>query len=939
MARPVSDKPKAFKVLSDFLQSLKFEDLEEGFSTYEKISHQLGENDRYVLNVFFKLASLAINRGEVYFALRFENLVQTSRTIWDNSYAALKSEERKLIQNQIAQKKRALTAEQKRFIELFHDAIKVKKFTKKIEDFMWACQRTDIKYRSEHLKKCLFVYIEISQRYSANDKVSLEIFFAFSSIAIAVYYSFFAQEYYSLINSPRTVWASRYQALADHQKQRLGPEIEQKRKAVNVNLPPKAPDIPEGKKSPPNRKQQEFSKLFDRFMAKRNKEVTSEMNEFIEKLTPSQLRDCLSSYFERNPDTSEFSSYVFFSLLAWAISKGEPYFALKYEALIQTQGSIWSKHFTVLSENHQKPQVRERIKLKKKEARILDYLKLAYFQKHYKDIANLKELQAFGPKYDTQSREMLDRILSEAQLAYKLVYSSKSDRSSRITNLVKSFDDLANLFQAQKDDLLLLSMLKWCRESRSVSRLIRGEFYWYGVGILYLHAIRSSPEAYKKSGHTDYNRMGFNDEEKLFFFGGVATDEKVGYAIYRSDFEFRFRDMVYITRSPEDFTKYSKAHLELLAFADARNMSLAPMIEAELVRDLIKQQKGNVSTKRITVRSKLPINRGKLPFELLLGQSVGDYTIVWQDEKEDAIYLELNGLERILFIVDSDRLAEIYDDASFRGVLWERTRHLLPLIELFYKACSYLPDLLTGGFAGLVKAILIDVIVGKIAGDSVAAQIVLGAIAGKGIDMAEAGLRNVGRATTQVEKQLLHNTTDAIQVEQRNVSNAAKAVRKVEEAAESQASRGLSSAATGSLGRNSPLQPPPLDILAGGDDWRQLILPKGTKLYAVGPPGKTPIKWGAFKEEGLIEYIRGNQWDPKWGKIPDAQGKIKFVEYSIEITEPTSVWASEVSKQPALGMPSLGKYKGKEAQKIQYWRPDGLGKAKEERILALEVID
>ena len=60
MARPESDKPKSFKPLSDFLESLKFEELRDCLSTYVTVSTHYADNDRYVLDVFFKLASLAL---------------------------------------------------------------------------------------------------------------------------------------------------------------------------------------------------------------------------------------------------------------------------------------------------------------------------------------------------------------------------------------------------------------------------------------------------------------------------------------------------------------------------------------------------------------------------------------------------------------------------------------------------------------------------------------------------------------------------------------------------------------------------------------------------------------------------------------------------------------------------------------------------------------
>jgi RHS repeat-associated protein len=124
-----------------------------------------------------------------------------------------------------------------------------------------------------------------------------------------------------------------------------------------------------------------------------------------------------------------------------------------------------------------------------------------------------------------------------------------------------------------------------------------------------------------------------------------------------------------------------------------------------------------------------------------------------------------------------------------------------------------------------------------------------------------------------------------------------------------------------------PIPPPP----GTGEGWKRVTLPAGTKLYGLGGPDKPALRWGAFREEDLISYVRGNQWDPAWGLV--AGKAAEYVEYSVRLTAPLRVWASKVATQKHLGMPHLGVRMGKPAQKIQYFSGEGLGPAKVERVL------
>lgn len=782
-------KPGAFKSLADFLKTLNKDEIEKCLLKYQVIlsppSPQYSAKDKYVLDVFFQLAHLAITKDK-YLALRFEVLFQVQKSFWLDSYGTLSSNRKGELRKQIAQIKRYLQPWERKFIVLF--ARNTKFGNTELEKFLYECAKTkDRLQRFEKLKGCLLVYIEMSLQYPPDNEKSISTFFAFSLFTITHDYGFFAQQYWSWVSTPSTVWASRYAALDKlHAEGKLNKElldraIQEKRKAVKVDIEPRNADLPEARKAPQTKKQQEFSRVLDRFMNRRDKAATNELNKFIDALTAKELGDCLLLFLEQSIDNNNNSRYVFFSLLAWAITKGEPYFALKYEWLIHSPGTLWNKWYAELDERHQKVQLDERISIKKtQQARILDHLQFAYFQKYQKDPASLKVLQAFEPVSDSKNQALLNQILNKAEHAY---------RTNLMNDLLQSFDELANLFQSQNNGLLLLTMIKWCRESKNLDAVVRGEFYWYGVGILYLLVIRSHNVAYgydEEDSEKDAKR-GFNDKERLFFLDGDAADVKVGIPHYRGDFEFRLRDMMLIRKSPTDFTNMSRAHLELLVFGKSLNIDLASMVEAELVSHLIEEQRGSahLSTIRIPVTSRLAINAGSTRL-FQLGQSLGNYTIIWWDKLSGATYLERNGLERVLFTAYSEKLTDLADEDAVAGELWRRTRHLLPIIELFYQACNYLPALLTGGFTGIVKEIVEDLLVSAIAprvfGDSVTGLIATSILVGRVSDAAVDASRGLTRGTTrQISRQMLDRGTDIFEAQERGISHAAKGATQVEE--------------------------------------------------------------------------------------------------------------------------------------------------------------
>jgi len=106
---------------------------------------------------------------------------------------------------------------------------------------------------------------------------------------------------------------------------------------------------------------------------------------------------------------------------------------------------------------------------------------------------------------------------------------------------------------------------------------------------------------------------------------------------------------------------------------------------------------------------------------------------------------------------------------------------------------------------------------------------------------------------------------------------------------------------------------------------RLVNVPEGRELYAAGPDGKSRMDWGAFEENDLGWYFRGNQLDPSWySKSP--QNRVPIYEYRIVVGAGVRAVMSKVASQR--GAPARP-----EPAKFQFYCPVGLGAPARGRLL------
>lgn len=102
-------------------------------------------------------------------------------------------------------------------------------------------------------------------------------------------------------------------------------------------------------------------------------------------------------------------------------------------------------------------------------------------------------------------------------------------------------------------------------------------------------------------------------------------------------------------------------------------------------------------------------------------------------------------------------------------------------------------------------------------------------------------------------------------------------------------------------------------------------IPEGRELFAAGPEGKERMDWGAFEENDLGWYFRGNQLDPSW-YAGRPQERIPIYEYKAVVRTGVRAVMSKVTLQP--GAPER-----LEPAKFQFYSPMGLGVPVKGRLL------
>jgi hypothetical protein len=700
--------------LDAFIKSLSAGEADACISAYFKASsdptRSYSRSDKQSLGVFAALALAALDRGDPLYAVRFEALVLAAGTAWQERFNALEPAQQKKLSTRATQRIKGLSPSQRQFLTLYHQSIRtghtgpVEKFIDKLE------------FREAHA--CLLAYMEASLRYTPEHERSLLVFYGVSILVIRKGDGDFVRQYRKLVATTGSLWQLRWVALNPHFRNELEKELAAKALKANLiagghgkNAMPVSVTTP-----PPDRLRadatrsdvpssstvkRKFLVLFAKFMSPNGgaKAKHTAVTEFIFAQKPLALRDCLAAYLEASeqyPDDSVPSLYIFWGITSRLVNLGTAYEALKLDWLINTPGTLVAKRFIALAADGERKTLAKEIELKLLKRHILDDLKLAYYKIHHAD-ADLASLRRFEPEVDPSVRE----AVRSAAMDCDRTFGQRDKEAFKTT-----FAAWAKLMHAQTDTLVHLAMLKWCRQAIEITALLRSELYWCGVLALQINARTRYPEVYDR---------GLGAEEKEFLL-----DPKLVTQVYRFDFERRLELVFWKRVSPAQLLEVAEAHVMLLYLAQKMGFILVAMDEAKDIHDKLHRLGTKKPKSRDDIR--IPIASRGSAQKLALGDTVGKLWIIWWDRKHSHVFVEMEGCGRVLFRLDSyltlGRLK--YEDATY-GQIWRNTEHLLVVISGFYRLMGYLPDLVSGGFAGLVTSVVTDLMV-----DAVAEQAGLG---------------------------------------------------------------------------------------------------------------------------------------------------------------------------------------------------------------------
>ncbi len=702
--------PAAYKPLSGYIKGLPFDALRECFLVYFDLSKDYTGRDEHKrsLKIFFELSSAAIQKRDTYFALRFDALVRFEPTIWHSLYAELDPTLQRELSRQIRRQKAALSPIQKAFLDKFDSYMKLRTMEQEKRLANWLGKL--LKFNPLH--DCLLAYVEASQRFPDNDKNSITVFYGLSFQTLGLGSSTFAAEYASLVHSKDTVWKRRYDVLESWQRDKLDSAIREKKQATiekkgivqgkevtafekyTVPAAPLAsPQLEEPRQIlPPTQTQREFLAKFQKFMDSRDA-TPVDLSEYIFKLKrqhrAEQLAECLEAYLQASikyADKDDRSLYVFFGTASLAVEENDAYYAFKFNNWIQTPKTTCARRFLALKPEQQ-ASLRTDIDRKLEHPRILDSLKLTYLQKQKKE-PKLQDLRNFEFVNSPEQFALLSNALDKCSRTFDL---------HRADDFAAGFDALAKLLMEQKDQLLFVTWLNRCRKARGLATVLRHQLYWYGVGILYIKALLDQPALYKD---------GFTAEEKQFFFDDADTADP-----YFADFAARLEYLWTHHGGPDAFSQAITAYCQLLLFAHQIGAGFVPFVETAQIQglvELVRKEKGQKFLNEI----RIPINsRYYRDKTVTINETVGKVFIVWSDRSRT--YVEHEGFEGVLFLVDYNWLGRVFDSDAVWGEIYRSTKYLLTAIPLLFEILGYLPDLVSGGVTGLAKSIFINIAIEK----------------------------------------------------------------------------------------------------------------------------------------------------------------------------------------------------------------------------------
>jgi hypothetical protein len=672
------------------------------FAASSDPAYHYSRTDKKSLGVFAALAFVAVDRGEPLYAVRFDALVHAETTLWRERFTALDPGQQGRLATRAKQLQKALSRPQREILRMLPEAVRTGR-TGEMEQYV----DRKLDFREAH--GCLLAYLEASLRHPADNQRSLQVFAGLSILTIRKGDADFVQQYRRLVGTAGTTWSLRWGALEQYYRDKVNEELASRPlevKLIEVGKTPGTMPISVVTPSPgrlradatrrdaakPTEISRKLVALFDAYMTPggdhRAKKVA--LTEFIFAQKLPGARECLAAYLEastRYPADSEPSLYIFWGTASRLINLGKAYEALKLDQLRKTPGTLVAQRFAALPETWRTRLEGEIATLTAtRTRRILDDVKLEYWKRNRAD-ADLAALRAFEADVDASHRDAVRGAARACDRTYR-------QRDAKA--FADAFDAWTDLMHAQTDPLVLVTMLKWCRELVEITPALRSELYWYGVLGLQVAGLVRYPEVYDR---------GLSQEEKDFFLHPSLVPQG-----YRFDFERRLELAWWKRASKTQLRDVSRAHALLLYLAQKLGFTLVAMDGAEKIREKLLQLKAEKSKDfddiRIPVSSRFPAD------SLTLGATVGNLYIVWWERKTSQAYVEMDGFGRVLFAVDSYlKLGQLKREDATYGQIWRDTQHLLVVIPFFFQVMGYLPDLVTGGFAGLVNSVVTDMMV------------------------------------------------------------------------------------------------------------------------------------------------------------------------------------------------------------------------------------
>lgn len=710
--------------LAAFIKGLSQPKVDLCIGAYFKAStdpqHHYSRTDKRSLGIFFDLAWAAVDRGEKLYAVRFDALVHADKSPWQERFSTLGPGQQGKLAKLVEQKQKALSQPQQKLLRMIPKAIQ-SGATGKIQELV---EHKTMSFQDVH--DCLLAYLEASLRYRADNERSLLIFYGVADVTIRKGNADFVKDFRRLVASAGNTWSLRWNALTQWHRDDLEKslkstilksEVRELTKSgtgpVSVVTPTPAvlrDDVTRRDVAKRSEVYRDFEQRFEKYMAPGGdlKVKKAEISKFIFKQDLRGARECFAAYVDLSPKyskDSEPSLYVFWGLASWLIHRGSVYEALKLELHRTTPRTVVAERFAALPDYPEQYKTKLQSEINeltvKRKRRILDDLKLEYFKKHRAD-PDLSALRGFEPAVDADLRDQVRSAAYACDRTFRMReakrFASAFDawaalmHAGDLTDPAAPRSGPANAFTSikKREPLVHVTMLKWCRELRDITPLLRSELYWYGVLALQIASLARYPEGYDKGG--------LSQEEKDFFFEPSLVPQA-----YRSDFERRVEYVFWKRASPTQLLEVSRAHALLLFVAQKMGLSLLSMQETKDVYDQMVAFRNDKTRKAEDLR--IPIS-SRFAKTLTVGETVGNLWIVWFERKKFRVYVEVEGCGRVIFSIDSDlTLGRLKSEDATYGQVWRDTQHLLTVIAGFYQLMGYLPDLVSGGLAGLAVSL------------------------------------------------------------------------------------------------------------------------------------------------------------------------------------------------------------------------------------------